>query len=83
MATNLAQGCVHLGHHVRAIRALAGVVVKAAARGQRVERSESLDDGDASATIREVMADPADVKSRTAEARFSGWIHATNPRSCA
>jgi hypothetical protein len=83
MATNLAQRRVHLSHHVRAIRALDRVVVKAAARGERVERSESLDDGEASATIRGVMADPADVKPRTAEARFSGWIHATNSRSCA
>jgi hypothetical protein len=52
----------------------------------RVERSESLDAGEASAKMRRRDGRPADylrLEARTAEARFSGWIHATNPRSCA
>jgi hypothetical protein len=45
-----------VGHHVRAMRRSTERFVKAKARVLRVERSESLDEREASARINDVMA---------------------------
>jgi hypothetical protein len=47
---------VLVSHHVRARTALDRAIVKAEARVPRVERSESLDEREASARINGVMA---------------------------
>jgi hypothetical protein len=46
----------HAGHHVRAIRALDRSRRQGRQPAERVERSESLDEGEASARINDVMA---------------------------
>jgi hypothetical protein len=68
------------------MRALDRVVVKAAARLCGSSEARALTTARRAPKVSDVMAGPADylrLEARTAEARFSGWIHATNPRSYA
>jgi hypothetical protein len=65
-------------HHVRAIRALDRSRRQGRQPAERVERSESLDDGEASARIKDVMAsDVLRVKLRIAAVRIQWMDRAT------